>query len=134
MNGKIIRDANGKTVYEPGLLKKLKAIGWYIEEYGTAQVSCNLTDLAVTALHEVYEAICQRAATYGVKVTGSELVGLVPLNAMLDAGRHFLRSETHNTSMSEREIVLAAVKALGLDELEPFEPDKKIIEYLIGRQ
>jgi len=131
VTGKIIKDANGEPMYEPGLLKAVKAIGWYIEEYGIAQISINLTDLSVSPLHKVFDTACERAAARGMRVTGSELVGMVPLDAMLSAGKYFLHKQKRSTGIPEREIIRIAVKSLGLDALMPFEPDKKIIEYLL---
>lgn len=131
VTGKIIRDAEGKPVYEPGLLKHVKAIGWYIEEYGIAQVSMNLTDLEATPMHVAFDTACERAAARGLRVTGSELVGVVPLKSMLDAGRYFLNKQKRPTGIPKREIVRIAVRSLGLDELSPFDPDKKIIEYIL---
>lgn len=129
--GKIIKDKNGNPVYEPGMLKCVKGIGWYIKEYGIAQLSFNLTDITVTSMHQVFEAACQRAEVRGLRVTGSELVGVVPLQAMLDAGKYFLKKQHRSTGISDSEILKIAVKSLGLDDLAPFEPQKKIIEYLL---
>ncbi|MBN1144769.1 MAG: glutamate formimidoyltransferase, partial [Bacteroidales bacterium] len=134
VTGKIIRDASGEPIYEPGLLKAVKAIGWYIEEYGIAQISINLTDLSVTPLHKVFDTACERAVARGLRVTGSELVGMVPLSAILDAGRYFLEKQQRSTGIPEREIIKIAVKSLGLDDLVPFDPDKKIIEYMLRDQ
>jgi glutamate formiminotransferase/formiminotetrahydrofolate cyclodeaminase len=131
VTGKIIRDASGEPAYEPGLMKAVKAIGWYIEEYGIAQISINLTDLSVSPLHKVFDTACERAAARGMRVTGSELVGMVPLDAMLEAGRYFLHKQNRTTGIPEREIIRIAVKSLGLDDLMPFDPDRKIIEYLL---
>jgi glutamate formiminotransferase/formiminotetrahydrofolate cyclodeaminase len=131
LSGKIIRDANGEPVYEPGLLKAVKAIGWYIDEYGIAQISINLTDLSVSPLHLVFDTACERAAVRGLRVTGSELVGMVPLGAMLDAGRYFLRKQQRSTGIPEKEIIKIAVRSLGLSDLALFDPEKKIIEYLL---
>jgi glutamate formiminotransferase/formiminotetrahydrofolate cyclodeaminase len=132
VTGKIIRDANGEPVYEPGLLKAVKAIGWYIDEYGVAQISINLTDLSVSPLHIVFDTACKRAAARGLRVTGSELVGLIPLNAMLDAGRYFLHKQKRSTGIPESEILKIAIRSLGLDDLAPFDPKKKIIEYMLA--
>ncbi len=131
ITGKIIRNASGEPVYEPGLLKAVKAIGWYIDEYGIAQISINLTDLSVSPLHQVFDTACERAVARGLRVTGSELVGMVPLNAMLEAGRYFLHKQQRSAGIPEREIIKIAVKSLGLDDLAPFDPDKKIIEYML---
>lgn len=131
VTGKIIKDASGEPVYEPGLLKAVKAIGWYIEEYGIAQISINLTDLSVSPLHLVFDTACERAAARGMRVTGSELVGMVPLDAMIAAGKYFLHKQKRSTGIPEKEIIRIAVKSLGLDDLVPFDPERKIIEYLL---
>ncbi|WP_430810269.1 MULTISPECIES: glutamate formimidoyltransferase [unclassified Carboxylicivirga] len=131
VTGKIVKDENGNPVNIPGMLKSVKGIGWYIEEYGVAQISMNLTDITVTSLHKAYEAVYERANARGIRVTGSEMVGVVPLQAMLDAGRYFLRKQERSTGIPEREIIKIAVKSMGLDELYPFDPDKKIIEYIL---
>ena len=132
VTGKMVKDEKGNSVYTPGLLKSVKAIGWYIEEYGIAQISMNLTDIGVTPLHVAFDTVVERAHARGLRVTGSELVGVVPLQAMLDAGKYFLRKQNRSTGIAEREIVRIAVKSLGLDELYPFDPDKKIIEYILA--
>lgn len=129
LTGEIVRDAEGQPVYEPGALKSTKAIGWFIEEYGFAQVSINLTNLRETPLHTVYDVCCEKASERGMRVTGSELVGLVPLDAMLDAGRHFLRKQQRSTGLPDEELIRIAVKTMGLDELGPFDPRERIIEY-----
>lgn len=134
ITGKIVKDEKGNSVYTPGLLKSVKAIGWYIEEYGIAQISMNLTDIGVTPLHVAFDTVVERAHARGLRVTGSELVGVVPLQAMLDAGKYFLRKQNRSTGIAEPEIVRIAVKSLGLDELYPFDPDKKIIEYILRDQ
>lgn len=131
LTGKIIKDSNGKPVYEPGMLKSVKAIGWFIEEYGVAQISMNLTDITVTAVHEAFDAVVKSATSRGIRVTGSELVGVIPQKAMLDAGKHYLQMQNRSTGIPDREIIKIAVKSLGLDELGPFDPDKKIIEYIL---
>jgi len=128
-NGKVVKDEKGEAVWEPGLLKSVKAIGWYIEEYGIAQISINLTNMNVTPLHIVFDTACERAQARGMRVTGSELVGLVPLRAMLEAGKYFLEKQQRSTGVGEAELVRIAIKSLGLDELAPFDPQKKIIEY-----
>lgn len=129
--GKIALDEKGNKIWEPGLLKSVKAIGWFIEEFGIAQISMNLTDITVTSLHEAYEAVYERTNARGLRVTGSELVGVVPLKAMLDAGKYFLQKQERSLGISDREIIKIAVKSLGLDELYPFDADKKIIEYIL---
>ncbi|MDR2841254.1 MAG: glutamate formimidoyltransferase [Paludibacter sp.] len=131
LTGKIVKDENGNPIYTPGLLKGVKGIGWYIDEYGIAQLSYNITDITAVPMHTVFELSCQRAAERGIRVTGSELVGVVPLQALLDAGKYFLRKQHRSTGISDLEILKIAVKSLGLDELAPFDPQKKIIEYLI---
>ena len=124
-------DENGNPVMVPGTLKSVKAIGWFIEEYGIAQISMNLTDISVTSVHEAFDEVCRKAADRGIRVTGSELVGVIPLNAMLEAGRYFLRKQQRSTGISDKELIKIAVKSLGLDELYPFDPHKKIIEYIL---
>lgn len=131
LTGAVIRDENGKPVREPGLLKSVKAIGWYIEEYGVAQISMNLTNISITSVHEAFDAVCTSAQNRGMRVTGSELVGLIPLKAMLEAGRYFLRKQQRSIGVSEAELIKIAVKSMGLDELSPFDPNKKIIEYVL---
>ena len=131
ITGKIVKDENGNKVYTPGTLKSVKAIGWYIEEYGVAQISMNLTDVTITSVHEAFEEVCKKADARGIRVTGSELVGLVPLQSLLDAGKHFLKKQQRSIGISDEEIIKIAVKSLGLDELAPFDPKKKIIEYLL---
>jgi glutamate formiminotransferase/formiminotetrahydrofolate cyclodeaminase len=131
VSGRIITDSKGEPVYEPGLLKAVKAIGWYIEEYGIAQISINLTDLSVTPLHIVFDMACEQAAKRGLRVTGSEIVGVVPLSAMLEAGLYFLEKQSRSTGIPEKEIIKIAVKSLGLNDLSPFKPEKKIIEYVM---
>jgi glutamate formiminotransferase/formiminotetrahydrofolate cyclodeaminase len=129
LTGKVVADASGHPVMVPGTLTAVKAIGWFIPEYGVAQVSMNLTDLATTPLHVAFDEVCRAAQARGVRVTGSELVGLVPLAALLDAGRHYLRRQQRSLGVSEAELTRIAVKSLGLDELAPFKPEDRIIEY-----
>lgn len=131
VTGKIVTDENGEPVRIPGTLKKTRAIGWYIEEYGIAQISINLTDITVTPVHVAFDEVSEKARERGIRATGSELVGLIPLRAMLDAGKYFLRKQQRSTGISDEEIIKIAVKSLGLDELAPFDPKKKIIEYVI---
>ena len=131
ITGKLVLDDKGNPVMIPGMLKSVKAIGWFIEEYGIAQISMNLTDITITSVHEAFDAVVKSAATRGIRVTGSELVGVIPLKAMLDAGRHYLRMQNRSTGISDSEIIKIAVKTLGLDELGTFDPDKKIIEYIL---
>ncbi len=131
ITGKVVKDKNGEPVRIPGTLKKTRAIGWYIEEYGIAQISINLTDITVTPVHVAFDEVTEKARARGIRVTGSELVGLIPLQAMLDAGKYFLRKQQRSTGISDEEIIKIAIKSLGLNELTPFDPKKKIIEYLI---
>jgi glutamate formiminotransferase/formiminotetrahydrofolate cyclodeaminase len=129
ITGKIVTDAQGKPVQVPGVLKFVKAIGWYIEEYGIAQISMNLTNINVTPVHIAFDAVCTSAAERGLRVTGSELVGLIPLKAMLDAGKYFLEKQQRSTGVSEKELIRIAILSMGLDELGPFIPEERIIEY-----
>lgn len=131
LTGKVVTDANGNPVMEPGLLKEVKGIGWFIEEYGVAQISYNLTNISVTPIHVAFDVTCQQAEKRGLRVTGSELIGLVPLKAMLDAGKYFLHKQQRSSGISESEIIKIAVKSLGLDELGPFNPQERIIEYML---
>jgi glutamate formiminotransferase/formiminotetrahydrofolate cyclodeaminase len=119
-------------VREPGLLKSVKAIGWFIEEYGIAQISMNLTNISVTPLHIAFDTAVERAHARGMRVTGSELVGLLPLKSMLDAGKYFLQKQRRSIGISEEEIIRIAIKSMGLDEISPFDPKKKIIEYVMN--
>lgn len=128
-NMKPIKDENGEPIVEPGLLKSVKGIGWFIEEYGIAQISMNLTNMNVSPLHVVFDTVCERATARGLRVTGSELVGLVPLEAMVEAGKYFLQKQNRSIGVGEEELVRIAIKTMGLDELTPFDPQKKIIEY-----
>ncbi|RZT96595.1 glutamate formiminotransferase/formiminotetrahydrofolate cyclodeaminase [Ancylomarina subtilis] len=132
--GKIVKDENGNPVMIPGTLKATKAIGWFIEEFGVAQISMNMTDISITSIHQAFDEVCAKAQARGIRVTGSELVGVVPLKAMLDAGKHYLRMQGRSTGIADREIIKIAVKSLGLDELYPFDPDKKIIEYILENE
>jgi len=131
INGKIITDENGKPISVPGTLKFVKAIGWYIEEYGIAQISMNLTNIEVTPVHKAFDEVCNKAAERGMRVTGSELVGLIPLKSMLDAGKYFLLKQQRSVGVSEKELIKIAIKSMGLDELSPFKPEERIIEYLL---
>ena len=129
ISGEIALDENGEPIRIPGKCKEVKAIGWYIEEYGIAQISANLTNYNVTPVHVFFDEVNDSAYSRGVRVTGSELVGLVPLNALLDAGKHYLRKQQRSVGVSEKELIEIAIKSLVLDELAPFDPNKKIIEY-----
>lgn len=134
VTGKIVTDEKGEPVRIPGTLKKVRAIGWYIEEYGVAQISMNLTDITVTPIHIAFDEVCKSAAERGLRVTGSELVGLIPLQAMLDAGKYFLQKQQRSTGISDAEIIKIAIKSMGLDELAPFNPRERIIEYMLEDQ
>ena len=131
ITGKVIRDEKGNPVMIPGSLKAVKAIGWYIPEYGFAQISMNLTNIGVTPVHVAFDEVCRKAEERGVRVTGSELVGLIPLKAMLDAGRHFLHRQQRSAGVSDEELIRTAVRSMGLSELKPFNPEEKIIEYIL---
>jgi glutamate formiminotransferase/formiminotetrahydrofolate cyclodeaminase len=133
ITGKVLKDEQGNDVRIPGTLKAVKAIGWYIEEYGIAQISMNLTNYKITSVHQAFDEVCKSAESRGVRVTGSELVGLIPLSALLDAGKYFLQKQKRSIGVSEEELIHIAVKSLGLDELAPFDPEKKIIEYKLRK-
>ncbi len=131
ITGKKVLDDNGEPVRIPGKLKAVKGIGWFIEEYGIAQISYNLTNISITSMHEAFDETCKAADERGLRVTGSELIGLIPLKAMLDAGNYFLRKQERSLGISEAEKIKIAVKSLGLDDLKPFNPNEKIIEYVL---
>ena len=131
VTGKIIKDKNDDPVRTPGYFKNLKGIGWFIDEYGVAQISYNITNINTTPLHEVFDKTCERAQARGMRVTGSELIGLVPKKVLLDAGRYYLAKQNRSKAIPENEIIHIAVKSLGLDELNPFDPEKRVIEYMI---
>lgn len=131
LSGKIIKDSNGEPMRVPGLFKDVKGIGWFIKEYGVAQISYNLTNINVSTLHDVFDKTCQRAQARGLRVSGSELIGLVPKKVLIDAGKFFLKKQQRSTGISEEEIIKIAIKSLGLDELSPFDPKKRIIEYML---
>lgn len=131
INGKIVTDENGNPVNIPGSLKSVKAIGWFIEEYGVAQISMNLTNINITPLHIAFDEVCKKATERGIRVTGSELVGLVPLKSLIDAGKYFLLKQQRSVGVSEKELIKIAIKTMGLDELSPFNPEERIIEYLL---
>jgi glutamate formiminotransferase/formiminotetrahydrofolate cyclodeaminase len=132
LTGPVVRDADGNELWIPGSLKCVKGIGWFIDEYGIAQISMNLTNIRETPLHIAFDEVCRRAEARGLRVTGSELVGLVPLESMLDAGRYFLRKQQRSLGIPDRDIVHIAAKSLGLDDLAPFNPEEKIIEYVLA--
>ena len=131
VTSKVVKDANGNPVMIPGTLKGTKAIGWFIDEYGIAQVSMNITDIQTTPLHIAFEEVCRCAALRGVRVTGVEIVGLVPKSVIIDAAKYFLRKQQRSVGIQESELIKIAVKSMGLDELKPFVPEEKIIEYMI---
>jgi glutamate formiminotransferase/formiminotetrahydrofolate cyclodeaminase len=131
ITGKIVLDDKGNKVMTPGSLKAVKAIGWFIEEYGVAQISMNLTNINITSVHKAFDEVNKSATARGIRVTGSELVGVMPLNAILDAGKHFLRKQNRSVGVSNEELIKIAVKSMGLDDLKPFNPRENIIEYLL---
>lgn len=131
LTGKILKDAEGQTIWIPGTLKGCKAIGWYIEEYGIAQVSMNITDINTTPLHVAFEDVCRAAAARGLRVTGTEIVGLVPKRVLLETGRYYLEKQQRSLGISEDEIIKIAAKSLGLSDLKPFNPREKVIEFLM---
>jgi len=132
ITGKVVEDENGEAVRIPGTLKAVKGIGWYIEEYGIAQLSLNLTNISITPVHIAFDEACDKAHKRGLRVTGSELVGLIPLKAMLDAGKYFLQKQERSLGVSESELIKIAIKSMGLDDLAPFNPEEKIIEYVLA--
>lgn len=131
-DGKAVLDEKGNKVNIPGSLKFVKAIGWFIEEYGIAQISMNLTNINETPVHIAFDEVCKKAGERGIRVTGSELVGLIPLKAMLDAGKYFLQKQKRSVGVSEKELIKIAIKSMGLDELAPFKPEERIIEYMLA--
>ena len=133
LTGKILKDKKGETIWKPGSLKHVKAIGWFIEEYGVSQISMNLTNIKKTPIHIVFDEVCKKAEKRGVRVTGSELVGLIPLQSMIDAGKYFLKKQQRSCGISEKEIIKIAQKTMGLDEIDTFNPNEKIIEYKIRK-
>ncbi|MFW6101843.1 MAG: glutamate formimidoyltransferase, partial [Bacteroidota bacterium] len=134
ITGKPVLDQNGEKVWIPGSLKAVKGIGWYIKEYGIAQISLNLTNISVTSVHEAFDEACRRAQLRGLRVTGSELVGLIPLKAMLEAGRYFLGKQKRSAGVPEKELIKIAIRSLGLNDLYEFKPEEKIIEYKLQDQ
>ena len=131
LTGKPLKDENGQTIWIPGTLKGCKAIGWFIDEYGIAQVSMNITDIDAVPLHIAFEEVCRAASARGLRVTGTEIVGLVPKKVLVDAGKYFLRKQQRSLGIDESEIIRIAVKSMGLDDLKPFDPKEKVIEYLM---
>ena len=134
LTGKLLKDADGNQIWIPGTLKGCKAIGWYIDEYGIAQVSMNITDIEATPLHLAYEEVCRAAAVRGLKVTGTEIVGLVPKSVLMDAGKYYLEKQQRSLGISDEEIMKIAVKSMSLDDLRPYNPKEKVIEYLMEDQ
>lgn len=130
-NGKPLKDEHGNTIMIPGTLKSTKAIGWFIDEYGIAQVSMNITDMGVTPLHTAFDEVVRAAAARGIRVTGTEIVGLIPKKALIEAGKHYLKLQQRSLGIPEKEIIRIAVKSMGLDELKPFVPEEKVIEYML---
>lgn len=131
ITGKIVKDEKGKPVMIPGSLKSVKAIGWFIEEYGVAQISMNLTNISICSVHKAFDEVCKSADSRGIRVTGSELVGLIPLNAMLDAGKYFLQKQNRSLGVDNKELIRIAIKSMGMDDLKPFNPYERIIEYVL---
>ncbi len=131
VTGKPVKDENGNTIMIPGTLKGTKAIGWFIDEYGIAQVSMNITDMGLVPLHKAFDEVSRAAAARGIRVTGTEIVGLVPKRAIIDAGKHYLRMQQRSLGIPDEEIIKIAVKSMGLDELKEFRPEEKIIEYML---
>ncbi len=131
ITGKIVKDEKGNTVMQPGTLKGTKAIGWFIEEYGIAQVSMNITNISATPLHVAFDEVCRKADARGVRVTGTEIVGLVPKRALLEAGKYFLHKQQRSSGIAEEEIIRTAIQSMGLADLKPFNPEEKVIEYML---
>lgn len=131
INGTPLKDENGKPIMIPGSLKGTKAIGWFIDEYGIAQVSMNITNISQTPLHICFEEVCKKAGARGIRVTGVEIVGLIPKKTLIDAGKYYLAKQERSLGIDEKEIIKIAIKSMGLDDLKPFVPEEKIIEYLI---
>ena len=132
VTGKIVKDENDEKVMIPGSLKSVKAIGWYIEEYGIAQISMNLTNISVTPVHIAFDEVCRKADARGVRVTGSELVGLIPLKSLLDAGRYFLARQQLSSGVSDDELIKIAIRSMGLNDIHQFKPEEKIIEFVMA--
>lgn len=131
LTGKVLKDENGKTIMQPGTLKCTKAIGWFIDEYGIAQVSMNMTNINVTPLHVAFDEVCRCAALRGIRVTGTEIVGLIPKRTLIEAGKYFLAKQGRSAGIPEADIVKIAIKSMGLDDLKPFNPQEKVIEYML---
>ncbi len=133
ITGEIVKDDNGETIYIPGTLKATKAIGWFIEEYGIAQVSMNITDINVTPVHIAFDEVSEKARLRGIRVTGAEIVGLIPKSVLIDAGKYFLKKQQRSTGVSENKLIKIAIKSMGLDDLKPFDPHNKVIEFLLAK-
>ena len=133
ITGEILKDENGNTIYIPGTLKATKAIGWFIEEYGIAQVSMNITDISVTPVHIAFDEVSEKARLRGIRVTGAEIVGLIPKSVLIDAGKYFLKKQQRSTGVSEDELIKIAIKSMGLDDLKPFDAQNKVIEFLLAK-
>jgi glutamate formiminotransferase/formiminotetrahydrofolate cyclodeaminase len=133
-NGRKIKSDDGKEISVPGTLKSVKAIGWFIEEYGIAQISMNLTNISVTPVHTAFDEVCRKADDRGVRVTGSELVGLIPLKSLLDAGRYFLEKQHRSAGVSDAELIKIAIRSMGLNDIHPFNPEEKIIEFVMAEK
>ena len=131
VNGKPMKDENGKTIMIPGTLKGTKAIGWFIDEYGIAQVSMNITNMAQTPLHKAFDEVSRAAAARGIRVTGTEIVGLIPKRALIEAGMHYLRMQQRSLGIPEKDIIDIAIRSMGLAELKEFRPEEKVIEYML---
>ncbi len=129
--GRTLKDAEGNTLMQPGTLKGTKALGWFIDEYGIAQVSMNITDINATPLHTAFDEVCRAAAARGIRVTGTEIVGMIPVRVLIEAGRHYLEKQQLPTDIPEEDIVKMAVRSMNLDDLRPFNPREKVIEYLL---
>jgi glutamate formiminotransferase / formiminotetrahydrofolate cyclodeaminase len=134
VTGKIIKDENGEKVMIPGSLKAVKAIGWYIDEYGIAQISMNLTNISVTPVHIAFDEVCRKAEARGVRVTGSELVGLIPLKSLIDAGRYYLAKQSRSSGVSDDELIKIAIRSMGLNDIHLFKPEEKIIEFVMAQK
>jgi len=132
VTGKILKDDKGEKIMIPGSLKSVKAIGWYIEEYGIAQISMNLTNISVTPVHIAFDEVCRKADARGIRVTGSELVGLIPLKSLIDAGKYYLARQQRSSGVSDEELIRIAILSMGLSDIHPFNPQEKIIEYVMA--
>lgn len=131
ITGKVVKDENGEVVWVPGTLKGCKAIGWFIEEYGIAQVSMNVTDINATPVHVAFDEVCDKAHARGIRVTGSEIVGLIPKRVLIDAGKYYLAKQNRSAGIPEEDIIKIAVKSMGLDDLKPFNAREKVVEYIL---